>query len=151
MGPLRNSGGSRPAGSEQKDTALTSPPPVVQKAPPLPPRWERTQTQFDDWAAAVTERADPFMAWLGLLFALLVGYEIAIDLDGGVATAFELASWVIWGIFAFEFATKLWLAPSRIGYLRQNWWQPALLLLPFLRVVSFCVWLAPGGRYRHRG
>lgn len=118
---------------------------VVKQPPRLQPRWERTETQFDDWAAATTERADPFMAWLGLLFALLVGYDIAVDLSGGIATAVETAGWVIWTIFAVEFLVKLWLAPRRRAYLRRHWWQPLLLLLPFLRVVSF-LRLARAGR-----
>lgn len=118
---------------------------VVEQRPRLQPRWERTETQFDDWAAAATERADPFMAWLGLLFALLVGYEIAVDLSGGAATAVEVTSWVIWAIFATEFFTKLWLAPRRLVYLKSHWWQPLFLLLPFLRVLSF-LRLARAGR-----
>lgn len=104
---------------------------------PLPPRWERTETRFDDWAAAATERADPFMAWLGALFALLVGFDIAVQLDGTAATALEVFGIAIWAIFAVEFAIKLWLAPRRALYLRQHWWQPLFLLLPFLRVFSF--------------
>ena len=105
--------------------------------PRLPPRWERTETRFDDWAAAATERADPFMAWLGVLFALLVGYDIAVDLGPSAAAAVEIAAWAIWAVFALEFATKLWLAPRRLRFLRRHWWQPLLLLLPFLRVLSF--------------
>ena len=103
----------------------------------LPPRWERTESQFDDWAAAATERADPFMAWLGALFALVVDFDIAVPLDGTAATVLEILGLVIWAIFVVEFATKLWLAPRRSVYLRRHWWQPVFLLLPFLRVFSF--------------
>lgn len=117
----------------------------VAARPPLPPRWERTETQFDDWAAAATERADPFMAWLGILFALLVGYSIAVDLSDTATRALEFAGWVIWAIFVLEFATKLWLAPKRVTFLRRHWWQVPLLLVPFLRVLSF-VRLARAGR-----
>ncbi len=104
---------------------------------PLPPRWQRTETQFDDWVAGATERLDPFMAWLGALFALLVGYDIAVDVSASASRALELAGWAIWGTFVLEFAAKLWLAPRRLRYLRRHWWQPILLLLPFLRVLSF--------------
>jgi voltage-gated potassium channel len=105
--------------------------------PALPPRVERTETKFDDWAAETTERADPFMAWLGALFALLVGFDIAVPLDGAAATVLEVLGLAIWAIFAAEFAVKLWLAPRRAVYLRRHWWQPIFLLLPFLRVFSF--------------
>ena len=117
----------------------------IGEPPPLPPRWERTETQFDDWAAAATERADPFMAWLGLLFALLVGYDIAVELNRTASLVLELSGWAIWAIFALEFAAKLWLAPRRLAYLRRHWWQAILLLIPFLRVLSF-LRLARAGR-----
>ena len=104
---------------------------------PLPPRWERTESEFDDWVAAATERADPFMAWLGVLFALLVGFDLTVSVGPGASTAIEIAGWSIWGIFALEFAVQLWLAPTRLTYLRRHWWRPLLLLLPFLRVLSF--------------
>ncbi|MDQ3759401.1 MAG: hypothetical protein M3331_05625 [Actinomycetota bacterium] len=103
----------------------------------LPPRWERTPTEFDDWAARATERLDPFMAWLGLVFALLVGFDIAAEPGPATSSAIEVVGWMIWGIFATEFGVKLWLAPKRVDYLRTHWWQPILLLLPFLRVFSF--------------
>lgn len=108
-----------------------------QTLPPLPPRWERTEGGFDDWVAAANERADPFMAWLGILFALLVGFDLAVDVSPGASTAIDIVGWSIWGIFGLEFTVELWLAPKRITYLRRHWWQPLFLLLPFLRVLSF--------------
>lgn len=105
--------------------------------PPLQPRWERSESDFDDWVAATTERLDPFMAWLGVLFALLVGFDVAVDVGPTTSTVLAVVGWTIWGIFALEFAVKLWLAPVRLAYLRNHWWQPLLLLLPFLRVLSF--------------
>lgn len=110
---------------------------AARPVPPLPPRWERTESGFDDWVAAATERADPFMAWLGVVFALLVGFELAVEVGPGAAAAIDLASWMIWGVFALEFAVQLWLAPARVGFLRRHWWRPLLLILPFLRVLSF--------------
>lgn len=113
--------------------------------PRLPPRRERTETQFEEWLRIATERADPFMALLGVLFALLVGYDIAVELGPSASMTLELAGWAIWGVFAAEFAVKLWLAPRRLRYMRRHWWQPLLLLLPFLRVLSF-LRLARAGR-----
>lgn len=105
--------------------------------PPLPPRWQRTESSFDDWVAAANERADPFMAWLGVLFALLVGFDLAVDVQPRTSQAIDITGWLIWGIFAIEFGIQIWLAPRRVRYLRRHWWRPILLLLPFLRVLSF--------------
>jgi voltage-gated potassium channel len=77
------------------------------------------------------------MAWLGLMFALLVGFDVAAEPGGATADTLEAVGWAIWALFALEFAVKLWLAPSRLRYVRRHWWQPILLLLPFLRVLSF--------------
>lgn len=113
--------------------------------PPLEPRRERSERDFEAWVRAATERADPFMAWLGIVFALLVGYDFAVDLSPGSARMLELAGWTIWSVFALEFGTKLWLAPRRIRYIRRHWWQPLLLAVPFLRFLSF-LRLARAGR-----
>ncbi len=77
------------------------------------------------------------MAWLGVLFALLVGFDLAVDVGPGASRAIDVAGWTIWGAFALEFAVKLWLSPARLTFLRRHWWQPLLLVLPFLRVLSF--------------
>jgi voltage-gated potassium channel len=118
-------------------TLRRSGPPVTSAPPELPPRAECSDAQFDQWVRAVTERADPFMAWLGAMFALTVGFDIAAQPSGGTATALEVVGWTIWAIFAIELAAKLRLAPHRLRYLRRHWWQPILLLVPFLRVLSF--------------
>lgn len=93
--------------------------------------------EFEDWLRRATERADPAMAWLGVLFALLVGYEIAVELTPAASRALQIAGWAIWATFALEFATKLWLAPSRRRFLRRHLLQAAGLAVPFLRVLRF--------------
>lgn len=77
------------------------------------------------------------MAWLGVLFALLVGFEIAADPRPPWSRIVEWVSWAIWGIFALEFAIQLWLAPDRRLFLRRHWWQPPMIVIPTLRVFRF--------------
>jgi len=95
------------------------------------------EREFEDWLRAATERADPVMAWLGVLFALLVGYEIAVELSPGATRALQIAGWLIWVVFALEFAAKLSLAPSKRRFMRRHLIQVAGLVLPFLRVLRF--------------
>jgi voltage-gated potassium channel len=92
---------------------------------------------FELWLRDVSERADPFMAWLGVVFALLVGYELAVELTPGASRAVTLVGWGIWGVFAVELAVQLWLAPSRIGFLRRHWLRVVVLVVPTLRVLRF--------------
>lgn len=102
----------------------------------LPPKG-CDEHEFDAWVRAATERADPFMAWLGILFALLVGYDIAVDVTPRASRVLDLAGWTIWGIFALEFLAKLWLAPVKRRFLRRHWLQIAMLVVPTLRALRF--------------
>ena len=97
----------------------------------------RSDDDFEAWLAQATERLDPFMAWLGVMFALLVGYEVAVELSPDAARAVELAGWVIWAIFAVELGVKLAIAPRRLRFLKRHWFQALALLIPTLRVLRF--------------
>lgn len=76
------------------------------------------------------------MAWLGVVFALLVGYGLVVeDLAPGTRRALEVAGWAIWAVFLAEYGVKLWLAPSRRRFLRRHWLPAVALLVPTLRVL----------------
>ena len=92
---------------------------------------------FEVWLADVLERADPAMAWLGVLFALLVGYELAVELSAGAARVLTIIGWVIWAIFLAELLAHLYVAPHRLRYLRRHWFQVLAVLVPTLRFLRF--------------
>lgn len=96
------------------------------------------EDEWERWARDAAERADPFMAWLGVVFALLVGYELVVtDLSPTTSRILTTAGWAIWAVFLAEFALKLWLAPRRGRFLRRHWLQAAALVLPTLRLLRF--------------
>ena len=95
------------------------------------------EDEFEERLERALERADPFMAWLGVLFALLVVYELAVELDAGATWVLSIAGWVIWGLFLTEFAAHLYLAPQRLRYLRRHWIGVLAILIPTLRFVRF--------------
>ncbi|MBW3592743.1 MAG: ion transporter [Actinobacteria bacterium] len=97
----------------------------------------RSESEFEVWLEEVTERADPFMSWLGLVFALLVGYELAVELAPRVAAVVTVAGWAIWGVFFLEFVAKLWVAPNRTRFVRRHWLQALMLVVPTLRILRF--------------
>ncbi len=109
---------------------------IASGAPPRPRRG-CDENEFERWLAWVTERADPPMAWLGVVFALLVGYELAVEVGPTTARILEWAGWSIWAVFLLEFGAKLWLAPRRLRFLRRHWFQAAALLVPTLRIFRF--------------
>ena len=47
---------------------------------------------------------------------------------------FEIADWVIWGLFALELFVKTYLSKNRLSYLRKNWLDVVVVVLPVLRV-----------------
>ena len=101
------------------------------------PRRDASEDEFEHWLAGALERADPFMAWLGVVFALLVGYGIAVDVSPRTESGLEIAGWVIWALFAAEFFAQLYLAPRRLRFVRRHWFQAIALLVPTLRALRF--------------
>lgn len=97
----------------------------------------RDESAFEAWLEAATERLDPFMAWLGVVFALLVGYEIAVDVGPAAARWLTAAGWAIWAIFLAEYVVNLWLAPDRVRYVRRHWLRALAIVVPTLRVLRF--------------
>lgn len=92
---------------------------------------------YDEWLTALIERTDPFMAFLSVVFTLLVGFELVVELAPRTALVLTYLGWVVWAVFAMDYAVKLWLAPNKTHFLRHHWVQALGLLLPTLRVFSF--------------
>ena len=109
---------------------------IAPNAPPRP-RKGGDEGEFERWLAWVTERADPTMAWLGVVFALLVGFELTVELSPRAAAALRFAGWAIWAVFLTEFLAKLWLAPRRLRFVRRHWIQVLMLAVPALRILRF--------------
>lgn len=96
-----------------------------------------SEAEYDGWLARLAERADPFMAWLGIVFALLVGYEVAVELSPRASRVLQAIGWAIWGVFLVEFSVRVWLAPRRGRYVVRHWPTVVGLLLPALRAFAF--------------
>ena len=107
---------------------------------PRPPRAaqaRRDEDRFEEWLRELTERLDPVMAWLGVVFALLIGYDIAVETSARTSSVLETVGWAIWAAFAVEFGAKLWIAPKKARFIRRHWFQVAALVLPTLRLFRF--------------
>jgi voltage-gated potassium channel len=55
----------------------------------------------------------------------------------GGSPLLAIAGHVIWGIFVFDFALGLVVAPAKLAYLRGNWFKAVALLAPALGVLRF--------------
>lgn len=83
----------------------------------------------------IAERLDRPMAALGVIFLLVVFGEGLARKDTALATALLVLGWMLWIAFVAEFLARLYIAPSKMRFLRKNWWQILLLALPFLRFI----------------
>ena len=70
---------------------------------------------------------------LALLMVPLLVAPVAFDLSARVEQAVLTLDWIIWGVFAAELAIRTYLAPRRLAYLWQHWFDVLIVALPFLR------------------
>lgn len=72
------------------------------------------------------------MSMLGVLFLLVVLAQTLAG-DPVLVRVLSVAGWLLWAVFAAEYALRLYLAPHRGRFLRRTWWQLLFLVVPFLR------------------
>lgn len=70
---------------------------------------------------------------LALAMVPLLVLPLVFDLPEGVDEAFVAAEWLIWAVFAFEYTVRLFLAPRKWPFVRAEWPDLLIVLLPFLR------------------
>ncbi|WP_119065686.1 potassium channel family protein [Rubrobacter indicoceani] len=103
---------------------------------------EKTPERFwDDLPAReeMRERLDHYLDLPLALASVVVVLLVVIQLTGEVSpqweSRIEALSWTVWGLFLVEFVAKFALAPVKRSYLRKNWLDVLILLLPFLRLL----------------
>lgn len=99
-------------------------------------------------AEAIAERLDGVMTALGIIFLLVVLGDTLAEPGSTLSRVLTWVSWAIWAVFVVEFGARLTVAPSTTRFLKKNWWQVLLLLLPFLRFLRLLrlFRVARGGR-----
>lgn len=86
-------------------------------------------------AEVLYERLHPAMAALGLLFLVVVLAQSAAREETALHRVLLAATWLLWAVFAAEYALRLVIAPSTGTFVRRTWWQLLFLLVPFLTMV----------------
>lgn len=92
---------------------------------------DRSAEERERLAEGLAVRLNPVMTVLGVLFFLVALGQVVARSDG-MRLALVIATWALWTAFLVEFLVRLSIAPSKPRFLRRNWWQVLLLLLPFL-------------------
>lgn len=70
---------------------------------------------------------------LAVAMVPLLVIPLVVDLPRGLERTFIAIDWLIWGVFAFEFVVQLALAPAKLRFIRREWPDLLIVLLPFLR------------------
>ena len=70
---------------------------------------------------------------LALLMVPLLLAPWVFDLPTEVEASIAVLDWMIWGCFAFEFAVRLALVDGRRAFLRREWIDLLIVVLPMLR------------------
>ncbi len=73
------------------------------------------------------------LALASVVVALLIVLQLVGDLEEPWRGRVETLGWALWAVFFVEFAVKFALAPVKRTYLRRNWLDLLIVLLPFLR------------------
>ena len=75
--------------------------------------------------------------WLEVPMLVLAFIWLAlfvVEVVWGLSPLLQLAGYIIWVIFILDFSLGLWLAPSKLAYLKTNWLSGIALLAPALRI-----------------
>jgi voltage-gated potassium channel len=85
-------------------------------------------------ALETVERATelPMLALALLLVPLLV-VPLFVTIPDEWDMAWQTADWIIWAAFAAELSVKTYLAPRRLRYLRDHWFDVLIVLVPIFR------------------
>lgn len=70
---------------------------------------------------------------LALAMVPLLVLPLLVGLPAGVEAAFEAADWLVWAVFAVDYLVRLALAPDRRRFLRREWPDLVIVVIPFLR------------------
>src|SRR4051794_31901627 len=79
---------------------------------------------------AVERATDLPMIVLSLAIIPLLVAPYFADFPPSVDRTFFAIDWLIWAIFAMELTVKTYLAPRRLRYLINNWFDVAFVVLP---------------------
>jgi len=74
----------------------------------------------------------PMLILSFLMIPLLLGPAL-FDLSPELRQTFFVLDWFIWAVFALELAIKTYLSENRGRYLKRNWFDVIIVVVPFLR------------------
>ena len=90
----------------------------------------------EDLRGRLDRYLDVPLALASVLMVLLAVIELSGEVGGPWRWRLTALGWSLWGLFFVEFAVKFVLAPVKRAYLRRNWLDVLVLVVPFLRFLK---------------
>lgn len=85
--------------------------------------------------AKIEQRTEiPMLVLVIVMIAALI-IPMVTRVSPEIELALEIVDWVIWGFFILELSVKTYLSTNRWHYLKKNWLDVLLVIVPFLRVL----------------
>jgi voltage-gated potassium channel len=94
---------------------------------------ERSWDEREDYAELLAARLDGPLTVAGIAFAAIVLADQFVTGRSPVRGWLDVAGWLLWAVFVFEFLLRMTIAPSTSAFFRRSWWQLIFLAVPFLR------------------
>lgn len=95
--------------------------------------WIRSSARNDTLRASWEKRTERPLNVLAFAMLPLILGPYAIELTDTIERWFFIGDAVIWVVFAIDLAIRLWLAGQRKDFLKQNWIDALIVLIPFFR------------------
>lgn len=73
------------------------------------------------------------LAAIAVVFLVVYSVQILGRPDGSQRHLLWLTAWLAWGIFVVDYLARLYLAPNRLRWFLQHWFELAIVALPLLR------------------
>jgi voltage-gated potassium channel len=86
------------------------------------------------WIKSIERTLNVPMVISSLAFLILFIASLSVGADSPYRSWFERGIYFIWILFLLEFTLKLIIAPHRLAFIRKNWFDFLVIILPFLRL-----------------
>lgn len=95
----------------------------------------RSPERREELRERIDRYADVPLAIASIVLVLLSVIELTGDVEPPWTGRIAFMIWVLWALFVVEFVVKFTLAPVKRRYLRRNWLDLLVVLLPVLRIL----------------
>lgn len=93
-----------------------------------------TLNNREELLAKVERYTEVPMFILVIVMIITLVVPMVVHLDEATEQILELIDWFVWGAFALELTVKTYLSSNKLAYLRKNWIDVVVVVLPLLRV-----------------